>query len=60
MACNGMFGAGANSMISPPNMDKQFQLAQCEIAIFDRKVYNLLRDVELLYEMAKVCRMFRL
>lgn len=54
MACNGMFGAGDDGMITAPNMDKQFTLSKCEIAVFDRNVYNLLQEVELLHDMAKV------
>lgn len=54
MACNGMFGAGDNGMIKPPDLNKQFTLSCCEVAVFDRRVYNLLRDIELLYDLAKV------
>jgi len=54
MACNGMFGAGDNGMIAPPDMERQFTLACCEIVVFDRRVYNLIRDVELLHDIAKV------
>jgi len=28
MACNGMFGAGQNGLINPPQEDRTFQLAQ--------------------------------
>ena len=54
MACNGMFGAGDNGMITAPNPDKQFTLSMCEIAVLERKVYNLLREVEMLHDIAKV------
>ncbi|XP_053397678.1 alpha-mannosidase 2C1-like isoform X2 [Mercenaria mercenaria] len=53
MACNGMFGAGTDTMISPPNLDKQFTLSTCEVAVFNRKAYNLLREIEFLHDMAK-------
>ena len=54
MACNGMFGAGEGSMISPPNLDRHYTLSMCEVAIFSRKAYNLLREVEFLHDIAKV------
>ncbi|XP_052810872.1 alpha-mannosidase 2C1-like isoform X3 [Mya arenaria] len=53
MACNGMFGAGDNGMIAPPDLNRQFTLSCCEVAVFDRRVYNLIREVELLHDMAK-------
>jgi hypothetical protein len=55
MACNGMFGAGDNGMITPPNLNKQFTLSMCEVAVFNRKAYTLLREIEFLHDMAKVC-----
>ncbi|KAL4232509.1 hypothetical protein ACF0H5_007201 [Mactra antiquata] len=53
MACNGMFGAGDNGMIAPPKLDKTFTLNFCQVAVFNRKAYNLLREVELLHDIAK-------
>ena len=54
MACNEMFGAGEGGLINPANPDRYFTLSCCEAVVFDRQVYNLIRDVELLYNMAKV------
>lgn len=54
MACNGLFGAGLNSMIGPPDPNKTFTLSQVEIVVFDRHVYNLIIDVEILHDIAKV------
>ncbi|XP_070578443.1 alpha-mannosidase 2C1-like [Ptychodera flava] len=52
MACNEMFGGG-NGLINPPDENKEFQLSTAEIAVFDRDVYNLITDFELLIGMAK-------
>ncbi|XP_070189226.1 alpha-mannosidase 2C1-like isoform X1 [Littorina saxatilis] len=53
MACNGLFGAGQNSMIGPTDPDKHFTLQQVDIVTFDRDVYGLILDMEILYGMAK-------
>ncbi|KAG1675632.1 Alpha-mannosidase 2C1 [Nymphon striatum] len=53
MACNTLFGAGADSMIAPPDPDKYFTLGLAEIAVFDREVYDLLVDLELIHDLAK-------
>ena len=54
MACNGLFGAGDNGMINPADPNRYFTLSCCEAVMFDRQVYDLIRDVELLHDMAKV------
>ena len=54
MACNGLFGAGDNGMIEPADPNKYFTLSCCEAVVFDRQVYDLLRDVEMLHDVAKV------
>ncbi|XP_060596944.1 alpha-mannosidase 2C1-like isoform X1 [Ruditapes philippinarum] len=53
MACNGMFGAGTDTMISPPNLEKQFTLSTCEVAVYNRQAFNLYREVEFLHDIAK-------
>lgn len=53
MACNGMFGAGQNGMIFPPDLNRTFTLSICEVAVFNQKAYDLLREIELLYDIAK-------
>ncbi|KAK6187507.1 hypothetical protein SNE40_005515 [Patella caerulea] len=53
MACNGLCGCGLNGLINPPELKKCFQLKQAEVAVFDRQVYKLLLDVEILHDMAK-------
>ncbi|XP_072045135.1 alpha-mannosidase 2C1-like [Amphiura filiformis] len=52
MACNGMFGAGSG-LITPPDVNKTYTLSTAEIRVFNRKAYELLMDVETLYDMAK-------
>ena len=54
MACNEMFGAGEGGLINPTNPDRYFTLSCCEAVVFDRQVYRLIRDVEFLYNTAKV------
>uniref|UniRef100_A0A8B9SEG9 Alpha-mannosidase 2C1 n=1 Tax=Apteryx owenii TaxID=8824 RepID=A0A8B9SEG9_APTOW len=53
LACNGLFGAGKGSMIAPPDPDKRFTLSKAELAIFNRDVYELLVDLEILLDMAQ-------
>ena len=51
---SGMFGAGANGMINPPDPSRQYPLSLAEVAVFDRGVYDLLMDLTVIYDMAKV------
>ena len=59
MACNDLFGAGENGMIGPTDPNRFFTLSCCGAVVFDRQVYNLIRDIELLYNMAKVNGLYR-
>ncbi|XP_006817807.1 alpha-mannosidase 2C1-like [Saccoglossus kowalevskii] len=52
MACNEMFGTG-NGLINPPDKNKLFTLSKAEIVIFDRDVYNLIMDFEVLIGIVK-------
>ncbi|KAK7493075.1 hypothetical protein BaRGS_00015596 [Batillaria attramentaria] len=52
MACNGLFGAGEH-LIQAPDPNKQFTLECVDIATFDRDVYSLILDMEILHGMAK-------
>lgn len=54
LACNGLFGAGKGSMISPPDPDRRFTLSKAELVVFNRDVYELLVDLEILLDMAQV------
>ena len=49
MAANGLFGAGANSMIGPPDPNKSFTLSKLEIAVLDKDVY-IARNLSFLKE----------
>ncbi|XP_045117159.1 alpha-mannosidase 2C1-like isoform X2 [Portunus trituberculatus] len=51
MACCGMFGAGADGMISPPDEDSVFQLEAVEVSTRDKLVYKLLTDIDVLHDM---------
>ncbi|XP_076466498.1 alpha-mannosidase 2C1-like [Babylonia areolata] len=53
MACNGLFGASKGGLIGPTDPNRHYSLQQAEIATFDRDVYGLIMDMEILYGMAK-------
>lgn len=57
LACNGLFGAGKGSMIAPPDPDRRFTLSKAELIVFNRDVYELLVDLEILLDMAQVCEL---
>ncbi|KGL94651.1 Alpha-mannosidase 2C1, partial [Charadrius vociferus] len=54
LACNGLFGAGKGSMIAPPDPERRFTLSKAELVIFNRDVYELLVDLEILLDMAQL------
>ena len=54
MACNGTEGAGAGFTIAPPDPNRTYTLSTAEIAVMDRKVYELLRDFDVIIGLAKV------
>uniref|UniRef100_A0A663MFH8 alpha-mannosidase n=1 Tax=Athene cunicularia TaxID=194338 RepID=A0A663MFH8_ATHCN len=54
LACNGLFGAGKGSMIAPPDPDRRFTLSKAELVVFNRDVYELLMDLEILLDMAQL------
>ncbi|KFR15937.1 Alpha-mannosidase 2C1, partial [Opisthocomus hoazin] len=54
LACNGLFGAGKGSMIAPPDPDRRFTLSKAELVVFNRDVYELLVDLEILLDMARL------
>ncbi|CAG8637438.1 551_t:CDS:2, partial [Diversispora eburnea] len=53
MACNGMFGNGLNGLINPPDPNKYFTLEQVEIAIPNKKAWQLLYDFQIILDIAK-------
>ncbi|XP_074773839.1 alpha-mannosidase 2C1 isoform X1 [Athene noctua] len=54
LACNGLFGAGKGSLIAPPDPDRRFTLSKAELVVFNRDVYELLMDLEILLDMAQL------
>ncbi|XP_042330389.1 alpha-mannosidase 2C1 [Sceloporus undulatus] len=54
VACNGLFGAGKDSMIAPPDPNKKFSLHKAELVVYNRDVHELLVDFEILLDMAKL------
>lgn len=55
LACNGLFGAGKGTMIAPPDPNRRFTVSKAELVVFNRDVYELLVDLEILLDMARVC-----
>ncbi|XP_059170192.1 alpha-mannosidase 2C1-like [Physella acuta] len=53
MACNHLFGIGSLALVKPEDDKRTFTLAQAEVAVFDRDVYNLILDVETLHDIAE-------
>uniref|UniRef100_A0A914UM73 Glycoside hydrolase family 38 central domain-containing protein n=1 Tax=Plectus sambesii TaxID=2011161 RepID=A0A914UM73_9BILA len=54
VAANELFGAGNNGMIQPPDPNKTFPLNKAHIAVFNRHVYEVLMDFDILMGMAKL------
>ena len=54
MACNGLFGIGEGTMISPPSSTRYFDLSMADIAVFDRDCNQLILDLTMVIGMAKV------
>lgn len=53
-----MFGVGHNGMINPPEENRYFHLNMAEIVQFDQDVYDLIMDLTLIIDIAKVCEYF--
>lgn len=53
VACNDLFGAGAGGMINPPDPAKIFTVKKAHVAVFERGVFDLFTDLEILVGMAK-------
>ncbi|KAK3867170.1 hypothetical protein Pcinc_027352 [Petrolisthes cinctipes] len=53
-ACNTMFGGGTNTMISPPDKNREFKIETAEIFTLRTTVYKLLLDLEVLHDLAKI------
>eukprot|EP00698_Gefionella_okellyi_P018951 TRINITY_DN5750_c0_g1_i1.p1 TRINITY_DN5750_c0_g1~~TRINITY_DN5750_c0_g1_i1.p1 ORF type:complete len:1038 (+),score=216.96 TRINITY_DN5750_c0_g1_i1:115-3228(+) len=52
MAGNGMFGCGDHAIL-PPQADRTYTLAACELRIFNRDVWDLLWDFVVVSDMAE-------
>ncbi len=55
MAANGMFGAGRDGLINPPDPSRTFTLSMVEVAVINKNVSRVIRDLNLLIGMVKVC-----
>ena len=55
---SGMFGAGKAGLINPTDPSRSLTVSQAVIAVFDDDVYELLMDLTVLIEQAKVITVF--
>ena len=56
MAANGMFGAGKNGLINAPDPSRHYSLSMAEIAVFDPLCYQVLIDLQVIIDLAKVTK----
>ena len=54
MTANGMFGAGKDGLINAPDPKRHYTLSMAEIAVFDAEVYEVLMDLTVIIDLAKV------
>ena len=54
MACNGLFGAGKNGQIQPPNNDMHFKLERLKLVIQDQDIHQLFTHLKVLIGLAQV------
>lgn len=54
MAANGMFGAGKDGVINATDPAREYTLSMAEIAVFDTAVYQVLMDLTVIIDLAKV------
>jgi len=53
MAANGMFGAGKDGLINPPDPSREYRLSMAEVAVFDAACYEVLMDMTVIIDLAK-------
>ncbi|CAC5365589.1 MAN2C1 [Mytilus coruscus] len=53
MELTGLKGDGCGEQINPPDFNKTFKINMAEIAVFNRDIYNLVQDLEIIIGMAK-------
>ena len=54
MACSGLFGAGQDGLINPPDRDKYFTLHRADIVVKSPEIHRLLIHFEVLIGMIEV------
>jgi alpha-mannosidase len=52
MACNYIFGVGKDGLIQPPDLHRNFTLKCCDIAIFERDIWDLYWDYRIIFDAA--------
>ncbi|XP_052092511.1 alpha-mannosidase 2C1-like [Mytilus californianus] len=53
MELTGLKGDGCGEQINPPDFNKTFKINMAEITVFNRDIYNLVQDLEIIIGMAK-------
>ncbi len=54
VAATGLCGAGEGGLINPPDPNLHYPLSTVEIAVFNQDAYDLLMDLTVIIDMAKV------
>lgn len=54
MAANGMFGAGKDGLINAPDPAREYTLTMAEVAVFDAACYQVVMDLTVIIDLAKV------
>lgn len=54
MACNKVLGEGKGSFIGPPDDSVPYTIRKCRLSVRNSKVKALMRDLQLLHDIAKV------
>ena len=50
-----MFGAGKDGLINAPDPSRKYTLSMAEVAVFDTSYYQVLMDLTVIIDLAKVC-----
>lgn len=54
VTCNKVVGEGDGTFIGPPDENATYSLNKCCLSVRNTKVYHLLKDLKILYDIAKV------
>lgn len=54
MACNGLFGAGVNGIIDPPDENRKYRLDCVELRVYNQAAKNLYMSFQIIAELARI------